>query len=274
MQNRSMNDFSVLMAVYVKDDPTLFERAVKSILHATLLPKEIIIVRDGPVGHGLAAVLDSISVFNQIKIVRLDKNSGLAAALNVGLTHVTTPYVFRADSDDFNLPHRFERQIRVLVEGYDLVGAAILELDQDFRPLAKRYTPSSQTDILNFIKWRNPFNHMTVAFRLDSVLRVGGYPEVHLKEDYALWATMLANSARVCNIEEVLVHATAGRDMYKRRGGWRLVLSEIEMQSLMVRLGLHSICGAILRGTLRSLVLLLPAMLRGIIYERFFRKNI
>ena len=40
--------FSVLMSVYVKENPAVLEEAVESILHQTLKPSEVVIVEDGP----------------------------------------------------------------------------------------------------------------------------------------------------------------------------------------------------------------------------------
>jgi len=40
--------FSVLMSVYIKENPTFLEEAVESILHQTLKPSEVVIVEDGP----------------------------------------------------------------------------------------------------------------------------------------------------------------------------------------------------------------------------------
>ena len=36
------------------------------------------------------------------------------------------------------------------------------------------------------MKWRNPFNHMTVMFRKKDILAVGGYQPFYLLEDYYL----------------------------------------------------------------------------------------
>lgn len=48
---------------------------------------------------------------------------------------------------------------------------------------------------------------MTVCFWRDFIRDLGGYPEVPLKEDYALWARAIARGARVANLPQVLVRA-------------------------------------------------------------------
>jgi glycosyltransferase involved in cell wall biosynthesis len=266
--------FSVLLPVYFKDDALLFDRALASIFQSVIRPDEILIVQDGPVGQDLLNIIMRYSCNDIVKHIQIPVNVGLAKALNIGLMHIKNSYVFRADADDFNLPSRFQRQIALLDSGYDLVGSSILELDKELHPIAIRRTPSNDVDILRYLRRRNPFNHMTVAFRVNVVRDVGGYPDIHLKEDYALWATIISKGAKVCNIDDVLVHATAGRDMYRRRGGLRYVNSEIKLQKLLVRLGLQSKLNALFIGSFRSAVFLLPSAIRGRFYEYFLRRKI
>jgi len=59
--------------------------------------------------------------------------------------------------------------------------------------------------------------------------------------------------------------------MYRRRGGIKYVKSEIEMQSLLVNLGLKNVIDSIVIGVARSVVFLLPLSLRGFIYEQVLR---
>ena len=44
-----MRDFSVIMSVYLGDEPLGFEIAIESILNQTLLPNEILVGLDGPI---------------------------------------------------------------------------------------------------------------------------------------------------------------------------------------------------------------------------------
>jgi len=266
--------FSVLMAVYKNDNPILFELALASVFSNTLVPNEIVLVQDGPVGCDIKGVIDCYMHRKGFKHVELHENKGLACALNFGLQHIENPYVFRADSDDINLPHRFEKQIQFLISGYDLVGGSIMEMDELGNPIAIRKLPESQDEIGKFMPRRNPFNHMTVAFRLSSVVSIGGYPNIFLKEDYALWASMFLNGAKMINLDEVLVHATAGPAMYKRRGGLKYVRSEVDLQLFLIKKELQTVTGAVIYGSLRSLIFILPGFLRGFIYERYLRNRI
>jgi len=268
------NNFSVLMAVYHKDDPGLLRMALDSIYTNSLPPAAVVLVQDGPVGNELSNVIQSYKGSKGFSLIVMPSNAGLANALNFGLKHITTPYVFRADADDYNLPHRFERQMVELLSGFDLVGSEIVEVNKAGILLARRDVPSTNSEIRRVISKRNPFNHMTVAYRKSKILELGGYPNIYLKEDYALWALMLASGSNMKNISDVLVHATAGLDMHKRRGGFKYVRSEIDMQNFLMKCGLQSFGAAIAIGVARSFVFLLPATLRGFIYKNFLRKAV
>jgi hypothetical protein len=121
---------------------------------------------------------------------------------------------------------------------------------------------------------RNPFNHMTVAYKTRAVMAVGGYPALHLREDYGLWALLLQRGVTCANLPDVLVHATAGSEMYRRRGGWRYAYGEWSLQSHLVRCGLKSTLSAWAHGVARSCVFLLPPTARGWIYERALRRPV
>lgn len=265
--------FTVLMAVYGKDDPELFAKAIASVYQNELKPDHMVLVVDGPVPAQLEHQIFSTEQQYGPEVVRLDTTQGLANALNAGLARIDTEWVVRADADDYNLPQRF-RQISDLLNtqtNLDLIGSAVLEIERDGTPVARRVMPVHHEEIRKFLTWRNPFNHMTVAYRRSLVERCGGYPNVYLREDYALWAIMIMSGARCANLSEVLVYATAGRDMYQRRSGWRYANAERDLQALMVRLGLKSRLRGELDGIVRSSIFLAPPFLRRLIYERILR---
>lgn len=270
--------FAVLMAVYLRDDPRLFEVAIDSVFLNDLQPAQFVLVADGPLSKGLEQRLQTLQqrYSNRVELLRLPANLGLAHALNAGLRYISLPWVVRADADDFNLPHRFAALAELLAchPQLELMSSAILEVDTSGQPIAVRGVPTSEEEIRRFVKFRNPFNHMAVAFRRDAVLSCGGYPNVYLKEDYALWCLMLARNTRVANSAEALVRATTGRDMYRRRGGWRYAKAEWELQNVMVSCGLKTKAQAWRDGLFRAVGFLAPAGFRGKLYELFLREKL
>lgn len=267
--------FTVLMAVYLKEEPSRFMLALESIFSNTLQPNAVLLVVDGPLSISLNSIIqDFQSRFNIFQVHRLSENQGLAKALNVGLALITTEWVVRADSDDINRLDRFARQakaIATIIPSVDIIGGAIQEMDLDGTAIAIRRTPANNFDIKRFARQRNPFNHMTVAYRAKLVRRVGGYPDIFLKEDYALWASLIKAGAICSNLSDILVDAFAGQEMYARRGGVKYALAEIALQKHLVKSNIKSSFRAVVDGILRSAVFLLPGVIRGFIYKKILR---
>ena len=266
------NEFSVLMCVYHNDDPKLFDKALNSVFSNTLLPDQFVLVVDGPIPVVLEEVIQTYSKYQHFLLIRLSENLGLVAALNEGLRHIKTAWVVRADADDFNLDNRFERLKSNMTEDLDLIGSFIAEKDDSGMIYAVKKVPLERDDVFRFIKKQNPFNHPTVAFRTSKVLALGGYPKIELREDYGLWATMLASDCGVKNIDEVLVHANAGEDMFARRKGSAVIRAEITLQSHLLKLGLTSFCGALIYGGLRTILFSVSPKIIKLIYKHVLRR--
>ena len=269
-------DFSVLIAVYKQDCPSRFEKALLSIFNNTLVPKEVVVVADGPLSTELDGCLRAVHAASvNLKIVRLQNNQGLAKALNEGLKFVQTTWVARADADDVNCSSRFQKISDALdakCHKIDVIGSSILECDDNGNLIALKEPPILHQDIVRFVRKRNPFNHMTVCFRADIVRNAGGYPDIRLKEDYALWAKLIASGARCANISDVTVYVSAGKEMLARRGGSRYAHAEFALQSHLYRQGIKTFLMAVTDGLGRGLVFLLPLKLRAEIYKRFLRR--
>lgn len=272
MQSEDLS-FSVLMSVYERDDPVLLRSAVSSVFANELTPLELILVVDGPVGDALNCVISELVQRYPINCQCLSTNRGLASALNYGLNFVRTPLIARADADDINLPNRFSTQIETMRLGFDLVGSQIQEVDSQGVFLGIREVPCSHDKILKFSRARNPFNHMTVIYKTDLIRACGGYPVLYLREDYGLWALMISKGARLANTNSVLVHATAGFPMIKRRRGLRSALAEFELQTLFVKCGIKSRWRACLDCCLRASILMLSSHLLSRFYFFFLRRT-
>jgi glycosyltransferase involved in cell wall biosynthesis len=269
-----MNSFTVLMPTYNRHDLyVLFDKAIDSCLSNTILPNEIIVVVDGPVSVDFEIKIRGYDSHDLIKIIWLPENIGISRALNEGLKAVKTKYVFRADGDDINRRNRFSIQLDMLSSGLQLVGGAIIERDINGTQLAVKRCPRTHEEILRYGKRRNPFNHMTVAFDYKAAMSVGGYPDVHLLEDWALWVLMLEGGVIAGNSDEILVDATADLNMYRRRGGLKTILSEYVMQGLLVRHLKKTRLSAFFDFIGKSIILAAPAAVRGFIYREYLRDS-
>ena len=208
------------MSVYEKEQAAYLNECLKSLVCQSLPPSEIILVEDGPIPADLINIIEKYSLILPIKIVRIEKNGGLAAALNVGLKHCTNELIARMDTDDVSLPYRFERQVKYMSSHphIDVSSAWIEERDERMaNVLFVKKLPLEHDEILKFSKKRNPISHPVSIFKKSAVMSVGGYPDI-FPEDYALWSIMLVNKFRFSNIQETLLYMRTGPDFMRRRG--------------------------------------------------------
>jgi len=239
-------------------------------------PDEVVIVQDGPVPEQLGRSLKELVAGSAlpVSLVQLPSNRGLGWALEAGMAAVEHDIVARMDADDIALPERFERQIPVVEDGYDIVGSALAEMgddEQDVRGV--RCPPTTHDDIVRFARFHSPFNHPTVVLRRSAVARAGGYEHIRSLEDYWLWVRMLASGARSANIEEPLLLYRVGAGAYERRGGWRLARGEIDLQVRMRRLGFTSRVQFVRNVVVRATWRLVPVWLRRPLYGFAFRRS-
>ncbi len=124
-----VESFTVLMAVYNKDDPERFDAALSSVFANSQVPDAVLIIADGPLSDGTGRCCPSdLTQQDTLKLHRLAQNQGLAAALNAGLLLVETEWVVRANYDDYNHSDRFAKQAAGVLAmrngSLDLLGSA------------------------------------------------------------------------------------------------------------------------------------------------------
>lgn len=275
-----MPPYSVLMSLYIKEKPEYLRLAIDSMLNQTVKPDEIVIVEDGPLTDSLYAILDEYKAKYPeiVRTVKNEKNLGLGLALNVGLKECKNELVARMDTDDISKPDRCEKQLKVFTEksNLDIVGGNITEfIDSVDNKVGARTVPQTDSEIKEYIKRRCPFNHMTVMFKRESVLKVGNYIDWFWNEDYSLWIRMYLANMTFANIPESLVNVRVGKDMYNRRGSWKYFKSEAGIQWFMLRNGIISLPLYFFNTSIRfCLQVLMPNWLRGLIFQKFARTQI
>lgn len=274
-----MQKYSVLMAVYIKDDPTWFALALDSVIHQTVSPDEIVIVKDGPITSDLQMVIDrqknkDISVCE----INLEKNMGRGEARRVGVLACHNEWIAIMDADDISVLNRCEMQLQYLQENpeIDVIGGQIEEFITDNEIIGKRVVPKYDAEIRKYMRKRNPINNVTVMYRKARILQVGNYHNWSFNEDYQLWIRLAElKEVRFANLEDTLVFVRVGSELYKRRGGIKYFYEyEFKIQKLMLdkgMIGYGQFCvNVIIRFVLQ---VLMPTWLRGIVFQKLARQK-
>lgn len=261
-------NFSVLMSVYKKEQAAYLDECLRSLVCQSLPPSEVILVEDGPIPEDLNNIIEKYSRILPMKIVRIEKNGGLAAALNVGLKHCSNELIVRMDTDDVSLPYRFERQVKYMLShpDIDVSSAWIEERDEKMaNVLFIKKLPLGHNDILKFSKKRNPISHPVSIFKKSAVMSVGGYPDV-FPEDYALWSLLLVNKFIFSNIPETLLYMRTGPDFMGRRG-FNLFKGEMRLLNYQKSIGFLSFYEFFISFMIKVVLRLSPLKFREFLYK-------
>lgn len=209
---------SVLLPIYYKDSPNFLQKSLTSLISSKNYIDELLIVEDGPVPDSLSYLYKNLCEDINVKILTLDKNYGLAYALNQGLINSKNEYVARMDSDDICSPERFKLQLDFLVNNpdVDILGSYVKIIDENDVCINSRVYPSSDADIKNNI-WKCPVAHPTVVYKKSKILSVGGYnPELKRRQDYDLWFRCAISGMEFANLNKYLLHYRQTSDSYEK----------------------------------------------------------
>jgi glycosyltransferase involved in cell wall biosynthesis len=272
-----MEKYSVLMSLYIKEDPEYLKQAVNSMIFQTVKPDEIVIIKDGPLTDNLERVLNDFEkqypgFFN---IVSFKENLGLGTALNIGLEQCKNELVARMDTDDISKPDRCEKQLKRFEENtsLDIVGSAIDEFwNNPENIICSRRVPAGHKEIYEFSKRRSAFNHPTVMYKKSKVLALGGYSNLRRNQDVELFGRMLFAGCRGENLTESLLLFRTNKNLMKRRKSWANTISYIGTIFKFYRMGYAGLCDLFTVTVAQMVIFLIPLRLQGYIYKKFLRK--
>jgi glycosyltransferase involved in cell wall biosynthesis len=222
------------MSVYAKENPEYLRIAIQSIFSQTLLPDEVIIVKDGPIGKNLEVILELFEkkYLGVVKLFQMKTNSGLAFALNKALSLAKGEFIARMDSDDECFPKRFAIQRQFLEKNpeIDVVGSWICEIDAHGNLIKPKVEyPLLHEDCLEFFKKRNPLAHPATFFRKRFFEKIGrGYSLKYFRlpdQDTELWYQGFLFGCKFANVPEVLLKFRRPENFYSRRSGLRLAFN-------------------------------------------------
>ena len=182
--------------------------SIDSILRQTITDLELIVVDDGSTDG--SAEIAAARGDARIRILKNERQRGLAATLNRGLREARAPIVARQDADDLSHPKRLERQLALLAAHQEigLVGTQAWSIGPTGRGLGAVDHACEHAGLVWEMLWDNGFVHTSVAFRTQVVRDdLGGYDARYAyNQDFDLW-WRLSRIARVANLPERLVAA-------------------------------------------------------------------
>ncbi|HXV06104.1 MAG TPA: glycosyltransferase [Solirubrobacterales bacterium] len=200
---------TVLIGAY--DNERTLPRAITSILEQTESNLELIVIDDGSGDRSAEVARAAIGLDPRGRVMRLERNVGIAHSLNEGLRAGTAPVVAIQDADDYSAPERLARQLAALAAdpGVAVVGARMREVDARGRELRPR-TTFTAGDVGPVLLRFNPIPNGSAAFRRDVALALGGYDSRYrYAAEYDLWLRIVERH-RIVALDEQLCTRVMG----------------------------------------------------------------
>ena len=270
-----MESFSVLISIYKKENPVCFREALDSIFAQTFQPYEIVLVEDGPLTPGLYEVIDEYqSKYPIFNIVKNEKNLGLGLALQRGVIASKNEIIARMDTDDIMPVDRFEKQLKKMEEGYDVVSCWSQYYEGEIgNVIAIKHRPEKHDDIVKLAHRRSPVCHAACFLRKSAVIKAGNYQHCPLYEDYHLWVRMLMSGAKFYNIQEVLYYVRTSSEQQSRRSGWAYLKTELGCMRDFHKMGFYSGKDLFVNSSMRIVARLMPRKVWNFVLKKIWEKS-
>ena len=205
-------EISILMPVF-DTPPAYLAECWESIRAQTFREWELVLVDDGSTATKTIAEIDRIAKDPRVVLIRLDKNQGIAFALNTGLARCRGKLVARMDADDKMMSTRLERQFVYLRAHPDVtvLGTQLQGIEWETNQLhPPTEHPEQVTD--EYIRHQRDtseiwfLNHPTAMLRRREVMNLGGYPTYRVAQDLGLWLKIVKAGLKIHNLPTVELH--------------------------------------------------------------------
>ena len=226
---------SLLICSHIDTNFLDMKKTLESIFSQKHVPNEIIILKNGPLSkYCLKTIEDIMKSRNNIKLITIKENLGLASALNTGLKSSTNQIIGRIDPGDIVINDRFFKQYELLKKNKEIsiCGSFANELFKSKKRILQKAI--NHNEIIKVLKFKNPIIHSSVVFRKNLIMDLGGYPLISRCQDYFLWIKCFEKDYKFFNIPEPLIEITLDKNMMSRRG-FKYFMNELNIYNYMYK---------------------------------------
>jgi len=202
-------------------------KAIESILNQTYKNFEFIVIDDRSQDQTLQILYNYQKQDSRIKILKNDKNLGIAESLNKGILEAKGEWIARMDDDDESLPDRLEKQIDYIKNhpDVDIFGGKAIFRDihgNEMPNYFNNWPPINTNDIEKFLYHNSPIIHPTVFIRKQSLFNLGLYnKDFSGAEDYELWTRAWKNKLNIRNLDDILIRYTVNPEKKSFKRIWK-----------------------------------------------------
>ena len=197
------------------------EELLISIKNQTYNKLEIIVINDGSSDGSLKLLkyLKSKYSFN----LYTQKNKGICATLNRGLSLARGEFINIIGSDDVLFKTKIDDQVKILSQNdYDAVAGGIALITKESIQLNTIKPRIKGILSLNDVFFNNSVFSTTLMFRASVFKKFGKYDERNPIDDYPILLNMLDKGAKIFNFNEIWAYYRVSEENYMKKSKWYL----------------------------------------------------
>jgi len=198
-----MEQVSVVMPTYNCAD--FIAQSIASVCAQTYKNWELLIVDDCSSDNTEEIVSALSETDERIIYIRLETNSGAAAARNKGIEMARGSYIAFLDSDDLWYPDKLKKQLDFMKKNNSCLSCTAYEyINEDGAPVSKVIKPFKRADYNMCLYFGNCIGNSTAMY---DVRPYGKFfvPQILKRNDFALWLQILKKEKYVYGLQDVTV---------------------------------------------------------------------
>lgn len=192
---------SVIMPAYNAE--RFIRQAIESVQSQTFIFWELLVIDDGSSDGTCAVVQELAEKDMRIRLIRNEKNIGVARTRNAGIDLAQGEMIAFLDSDDYWYPEKLEKQLYLAQQtGADAVYCSYMMKYEDGSGTEKQFCVPQETDFEQMLS----VNVMSCSTALVSGKAIGEqrfHPDYY-HEDYVFWLELLKKCGRAVGCEEAM----------------------------------------------------------------------
>lgn len=211
--------FSVLLNISANDKPAWIKQALGSILSNTLLPAEIVIIRNGLVTKDIQEVVDETSKNKTVRILSHQIAYGRAEGFFFALAQCSCDLIALHSAQSISLPERFEKQWSYFNAHPKtaVLGGWYQEMHGDtLLPTLLREVPENKTEINTLLRRKFPFVYRTVMLNKRAVLEAVNGEFFGIEEEEQIWRHLIEKGYKIANLSAVLARVHSSTVYYTK----------------------------------------------------------
>ena len=216
---------SIIMPAY--NAQGFIEETISSVIAQTYADWELLVIDDCSSDSTYETVRDIAKRESRIKLIKNEKNMGVADTRNRGFALCSGKYVALLDSDDIWFADKLERQIALAEEtGADIIYCSYKMVDENGRAICDDFIVSEATNFERCLSCSEI--SCSTAFLSRQITDKYRFNKDYYHEDLVLWLQLLRDGYTARGVTDVLVAyrlLDSGRSSKKTRSAlnrWRV----------------------------------------------------